>query len=299
MEEKQTLPHLFSKYLQYCVVIRNYSPVTIAGYKSTFNLFFRDTTCLYPEEINKDNLEGWFFNGRLNRKWGAVTFRHHHKHVNKFFDWLVKQGILASNLATLIEKPRLEYKLPRTVSREQAQVILDTAYHMKYCYRYERYRNHAIIGLMILAGLRKSEVLHLKLQDISLETKTIFINQGKGHKDRMIPINFKLSGILSEYLKDRARLKKNSIYFFTTVQKDTTIGVHCVNLLIGKLRKKTKINFSAHTLRHGFARLMLEGGCDIYTLSKMMGHNKITTTTIYLSCSNQQMSKSIEMHALN
>lgn len=83
------------------------------------------------------------------------------------------------------------------------------------------------------------------------------------------------------------------------VRKSAPIGEHCIKLLVGRIRQKTNINFSAHTLRHGFARLMLEGGCDIYTLSKIMGHSKITTTTIYLSCSTQQMSKAIELHALN
>ena len=262
-------------------------------------MFFRETQCLYPEQISKNLVEQWFFNGRLNKKWGPVTFRHRHKHLNQFFNWLVKQGHMAINPALEIEKPKLEFKLPRTVSKDQALLILDAAFHSKYSYTFERYRNRAMIGVMILAGLRRNEVINLKLNDVSLETNIIFIRQGKGHKDRMVPINFKLRQILIEYLKDRERLKKRTISFFTTAQYDEPIGVKGITNLIEKLRKKTKINFSAHTLRHGFARLMLEGGCDIYTLSKMMGHNKITTTTIYLSCSNQQMSKSIEMHALN
>lgn len=299
MEAKQTLSQLFAHYLQYCVVMRNYAPATIASYKSTMKLFTKDTNCLYAEQMDKMMIEQWFFHGRLNRKWGPVTFRSHHKHLNKFLEWLVSQEMIKINWATKIEKPRLELKLPRTVSKDQAQLILDTSFHMKYCYLYERYRNRTIVGLMLLAGLRKKEVLHLKMQDVSFETKTIFINQGKGHKDRMVPMNYKLLEILKEYLKDSNRLHKESIYFFTTLQDNAPIGVKCVDLLIRKLRKRTKVNFSAHTLRHGFARLMLEGGCDIYTLSKIMGHNRITTTTIYLSCSNEQMSKSIEMHALN
>jgi len=262
-------------------------------------MFFRDTGVIYPDQLNRPLVEQWFFDGRLNKKWGPVTFLHRHKHLNQFFSWLVKQELLVKNPAFDIEKPKLEHKLPRTISKEQAILILDTAYHSKYTYTFERYRNRAIIGIMILAGLRRNEVINLKLNDVSLETNTIFINQGKGHKDRMVPINFKLHEILEEYLKDRARLKKTTINFFSAAQYDEPIGIHAISLLIEKLRKKTKVNFSAHTLRHGFARLMLEGGCDIYTLSKMMGHNKITTTTIYLSCSNQQMSKSIEMHALN
>jgi len=152
---------------------------------------------------------------------------------------------------------------------------------------------------MLLAGLRRKEVLNLKYGEVSLDNKTIFINQGKWAKDRIIPMNNRLQTVLFEYIQQRRKLKKECIYFFTGVQRDLQIGEKLITRLMARLRKTTGIQFSAHTLRHGFARLMLEGGCDIYTLSKLMGHSKITTTTIYLSCSNQQMSKGVEMHALN
>ncbi len=99
-------------------------PVTLEGYRDTFRLFFKESGVVFPDQLNKDIIEGWFFNGRLKRKWGAVTFRHHHKRLNKFFDWLVKKGRMSINPAAQIEKPRLEHKLPRTVSKDQAQLIL-------------------------------------------------------------------------------------------------------------------------------------------------------------------------------
>lgn len=297
--ERKTIQELHQRYVQYCLVIRNYSPITVKGYKDTMKVFLRETGIVYPQQATKDVFEKWFFEGRLNRKWSPVTYRHHLKRLNTFFDWLKKENIIEFNHASQIEKPRLEHKLPRTVSKDQAQLILDASYHMRYYFRFERFRNRGVIGMMILAGLRKREVLQLKLQDVSMETRMVFIHQGKGHKDRMVPINFKLYDILSEYLKEREKLKRESLFFFTQIGKDAPIGDNSIKLLIRRLRRKTNVDFSAHTLRHGFARLMLEGGCDIYTLSKIMGHNKITTTTIYLSCSSQQMSKSIEMHSLN
>ena len=294
-----TLQELLSKYLQYCSIIRNYSNLTIKGYKSTFSLFFRETHLEYPSELNKKILEEWFFNGRLNRKWSSTTFRDHLKHLNPFVKWLIKEGHLESNPLDGMEKPRIEYKLPRTLSRDESLLILDTSFHMRYQYKIERYRNRAIIGVMLLAGLRRQEVIKLKLADVDLVNRSIFINQGKWSKDRIIPINSKLHIILSEYLKERDYHGKQCIHFFVGAQKDEQIGEKCIKKLIERIRKLSKIDFSAHILRHAFARLMLEGGCDIYTLSKIMGHSKITTTTIYLSCSNQQMSKSIEMHSLN
>jgi site-specific recombinase XerD len=290
---------LLQKYLQYAQVIRNYTKYTVKSYETTFKLLLRDTEIREPQELTLEKLEEWFFNGRLKRKWNPATFQSYHKHINMFCKWLVTKDILEDNPAEKIEKPKLEHKLPRTLSKDQAKLVLDASYHMQYTYRFERFRNRALIGIMLLAGLRRGEVINLKINDVSLEENKLFINQAKGHKDRIVPINNHLHSILKEYLKDRKRLKKNSIYFFNGVQGNSKISEKCITRLMFKLRKCTKLDFSAHTLRHAFARLMLEGGCDIYTLSKIMGHSKITTTTIYLSCSNQQMNKSIEMHSLN
>lgn len=269
------------------------------GYSTTCQWFLRDSGAVYPSDLTKDMFEKWFFKGRLERKWSPATFRHYHKYLNTFMKWMLKEGHVAVNHLDAVEKPRMEQRLPRTLSKEQAELVLDAAYHYPYTYKFERYRNRAMIAVMLLAGLRRGEVLNLKLNDVSLENRSIFINQGKGSKDRVVPMNAKLVMILGEYLRDRRRLRKKSMYFFTAVQRDDKLGYKAIVKLVNKLRKSTKIDFSAHTLRHAFARLMLEGGCDIYTLSKIMGHAKITTTTIYLSCSNQQMAKSIEMHSLN
>lgn len=294
-----TLEELMSKYLQHCTVIRNYSKYTIKSYQNTFGLFLRESEAIYPEDLTRKLLEKWFYNGRIERKWSATTFRDHFKHLNPFIKWLIKDGYMENNPLDKIEKPRIEHKLPRTLTKDEAALVLEASYHMRYQYKIERYRNRALIGVMLLAGLRRQEVIKLKLGDVDLVNRTIFINQGKWSKDRIIPMNNKLQIYLSEYLKERDRMKKKCIHFFVGAQKDEQIGTQCVKKLIERIRKVTKIDFSAHVLRHAFARLMLEGGCDIYTLSKIMGHSKITTTTIYLSCSNQQMSKSIEMHSLN
>lgn len=290
---------LLTKYLHYGHLIRNYSKLTIASYENSFKVFFKDTKVSTLDQLNKEMLEEWFFNGRLNRKWSSTTFRHYHKHLNCFIKWLIKEKHLTTNPLDGMEKPRMEYKLPRTLTAEEATLVLETAYHMRYRYKFEKYRNRAVIAIMLFAGLRKQEVINLKLNDVCLDTKSIFVRQGKGAKDRIIPISATLYNHLIDYMRDRDRLGFDTTHLLVSIGKDAPFGVKGINNLIFKLRQKTKLNFSAHTLRHAFARLMLEGGCDIYTLSKIMGHSKITTTTIYLSCSNLQMMKSIEMHALN
>ena len=244
-------------------------------------------------------MEKYLYNGRLVRKWSSVTFRQHHKHFNAFFKWCMKNGLLKENPLDGVEKPKLEQRIPRKLAQDESQIVLDTSFHMKYTYRFERFRNRAIVALMLFAGLRKKEVISLKLQDVCLENKTIFVRQAKGAKDRIVPICAKLKFILQEYLQERKRLKRESVQFITGVNEKRPYGNQGIKKLFERLRDKTKLNFSPHTLRHSFATMMLEGGCDIYTLSKMLGHSRITTTTIYLSCSMQQMAKSIELHQLN
>ena len=297
--ESPTLESLLAHYVQYCSVIRNYAQGTLKNYRNNCGWFLRESGAVYPSDLTKQMFEQWFYKGRLERKWSAATFRHYHKYLNTFLKWLIKEGHIETNPLVDIEKPRMEQRLPKTLTKDEAQKILDAAFHIPYAYHYERYRNRALIGVMLLAGLRRGEALNLKLNDISLSERTLFVNQGKGSKDRMVPINGKLAVILEDYLKDRRRLKKMCPHLFTAVQRDQPLERRAIVNLIMKLKQVTKLKFSAHTLRHAFARLMLEGGCDIYTLSKLMGHTKITTTTIYLACSNNQMSKAVEMHMLN
>lgn len=296
--KNQDVPHTMHRYLDYGLAIRNYSPKTILAYRSTFNLFLKYTKAEELTECTENALEAYFYHGRIDRKWCAVTFRQHYKHLNCFFKWCIKRELMEHNPLTTLEKPRVEQRLPKKLTRDEAQVVLDASFHMKYAYRYERYRNQALVALMLFAGLRRSETINLKVQDICLKEKTIFIRQGKGKKDREIPMNRRLKTILQSYLKERERLSRESLQFITGINEKKPFGETGIKRIFERLRATTGIQFTPHTLRHSFATLMLEGGCDIYTLSKIMGHSKITTTTIYLMCSNPQMAKSIEKHVL-
>lgn len=297
--DKRNLNLHFERYLQFGSVMRNYAPATIRAYNDSFRFFIKQTNCRTLDDATRPVMEQFLYDGRLIRKWSAVTFRQYHKHFNAFFKWCIKNNHLDENPLDGIEKPRLEHKLPRKLTLDESQIVLDTAFHMNYSYHFERFRNRAIIAIMLFAGLRKKEVIGLNQNDVCLKNKTLFIRQGKGAKDRIIPISSRLKIILEDYLRDRKRLKRESIQFFTGVNVSRPFGNEGIKKLFERLRDKTKLDFSPHTLRHSFATLMLEGGCDIYTLSRMMGHSKITTTTIYLSCSMKHMSKAIELHQMN
>lgn len=296
---RHSIFYLLDRFLHHRECFKNYSKVTIRGYRDSITFFLDSVKVTYLHEINRELMEDFFYNGRIERKWSSVTYHTHFKRFNVFYKWCVQKGYMEANPMEGIEKPPLEKRLPRRLTLEQSKRVLEAAFHMDYYTRHERFRNRAIVGCMLLAGLRRSEVIKLRLQDVDTNNCTIFINQSKGHKDRMLPICSRLHYILCEYLKDRKRLKRQSIQFFTGCNENRPFGNQAIKILFTRLRKATKLDFSAHTLRHSFATLTLEGGCDIYTLSQLMGHSKITTTTIYLQCTIKQKKKAIELNRLN
>jgi site-specific recombinase XerD len=162
-----------------------------------------------------------------------------------------------------------------------------------------RARNHALFSTFVHAGLRRSELIHLQYSDVDLENNALFVRQGKGAKDRMIPISYVLAETLHRYIEERKKLNYMSPRFFVSSKKDQGLSLDGLKHLIDQVCRITGFKFSSHKLRHTFATLMLEGGCDIYSLSKMMGHSDIKTTTIYLSASIEHLRTQIDKHPLN
>ena len=177
--------------------------------------------------------------------------------------------------------------------------LLEIVYNYPYDYKFLRYRNHAIFSMFMFAGLRKTELLNLKFTDVDITNLSIFVNQGKGNKDRIIPMSYTLAESLKRYLVERTRLGKTCINFFASLNRNCGFTEIGLTRLIIKMRLASGIVFTAHKLRHTFATLMLEGGCDIYSLSKMMGHSDIKTTTIYLSASAEHLRSQVGKHPLN
>jgi site-specific recombinase XerD len=172
-------------------------------------------------------------------------------------------------------------------------------YNYPYTYTYQRYRNHAVFATFIFTGLRRKELLSLRFADVDLENKSIFVNQGKGGKDRVIPICSTLNGVLVRYLEERRRLKKTCPEFFTSLNRDGGFTNEGLKRVVDLFNKRSGIKFNVHRLRHTFATLMLEGGCDIFSLSKMMGHSDIKTTTIYLAASAEHLRGQMMKHPMN
>ena len=194
--------------------------------------------------------------------------------------------------------PRLERSLPARLTQAEAQRLLECAANAPRAGRFERARNHALLAVGLYAGLRRGELLGLSLADVDLEGRSIFVRQGKGNKDRYIPINAGLQPILKKYLVERRRAGKSCGAVFTSVRRDERLSHEALRKTVTGIRRVSRLQFRLHGLRHTFATLMLEGGCDIYSLSRLMGHSDIKTTTIYLAASPEHLRAQVALHPL-
>jgi len=290
---------LAQQFCDYSKHIKGYSVHTIRGYRQIINTFCSHAGVEEIEEVTDQNVRSLFYNGRLERNWSTNTFIVYHKILGVFFRWCMQEGYMEYNPTEDIEVPRLEKRIPPKLTKQEANRILEVSYNYPYFYRFLRYRNHAIFATFLLAGLRKKELLNLKLTDVDLQNLTIFINQGKGSKDRIIPMCSKLADILKRYLVERQRLRKTCPEFFASLNRNMGLTDIGMRRLVEKIREASGIKFTTHKLRHTFATLMLEGGCDIFSLAKMLGHSDIKTTTIYLAATPEHLRGQITKHPLN
>jgi len=289
---------LREQFLVFIDSFQNYSPATIIGYRHTLTYFFRDDSLAELSELSRDRVESWLLCWRVEKKWTAHTYLTKLKHIHWFVKWLHSKGKIEI-ITQGIPKPRLEKRLPKSISKEEADYILAVISRMHWLNKFHESRSYTAIATLLYTWLRKGELLKLNISDVDMKHNTISIIQGKGKKDRLVPICSRLKVIFMNYFEERLVLNTQNQSLFVSCKKDGAMGVGSLHCLIKSLKKQTNIQFSAHSLRHTFATLMLEWWCDIYTLSKIMGHSEITTTTIYLSCSTKQMKKGIEMHPLN
>lgn len=294
-----TIQTIAQQFYDYSIHIKGYSPQTIKRYKYVIDQYFKYSSITKIENATTENIRSLFFYGRTARKWSANTSIIFHKTLLVFFRWCIKQGYVSNNPLSDIEKPHLEQRLPKKLTKQDAFKLLEMVQNYPYDNTFLRYRNHALFSMFVFAGLRKSELLNLKVTDVDLENMTIFINQGKGRKDRLIPISPTLSEILVRYSVSRKKANKTCPAFFASSIRNTGFTENGLKHLIRNIQKFLGLALSSHKLRHTFATLMIEGGCDIYSLSKMMGHSDIKTTTIYLHTSAEHLRTQITKHPLN
>lgn len=251
------------------------------------------------EEVTLASVRNHFFYGRTVRAWSPGTCAVVFKALKVFFRWCGKQGYIQFDPTADVELPKPAKKIPINLSEADALRLLEVVYNYPYECQFLRFRNHAIFATFVFAGLRLQELLNLNYTDVDIEQLTLLVREGKGKKDRKIPISYTLAQSLKRYMQERKRLNKSCPEFFTSLHLNCGYTLSGLKRLVLKIRAASGIAFSIHKLRHTFATLMYESGCEIYALSRLLGHSSIETTKIYVHSSVENLRAQIAKHPLN
>lgn len=278
------------EFCKYLLIDKKYSNETIASYHNDLNKYYKYIVKnnLNLDEIKrKDIMEYAKF---LKQEHLAIsTINHNISSLRSFYKFLVIGDKLLINPMEYMETPKLKKTLPKVLSYEEVEKLLDINLKDKF-----DYRNKAMIELMYATGLRVSELVNLKINDIDFKSDSVR-TMGKGSKERIIPIGDYSIIYVEEYINYyRNSLLKdydtNFIFLNNHGKRLTRQGFYKIIREIAT-KNGIKTEFSPHTLRHSFATHLLDRGADIVSIKEMLGHSSLATTQIYTHISNNKLKK--------
>jgi integrase/recombinase XerD len=253
-----------------------------------------------PEEVTRPILERYQRHMFLHRKrdGGALTWRsqgQRMRYVQGYFRWLVRQHVLLWNPASDLVLPRQEQRLPKAILTESE---VERVLCVPDITTVIGLRDRTLLEVLYGTGMRRLEVVSLKLQDFDWSRCVVWVRQGKGKKDRVLPLGARATSWAERYMRSaRGELAcgRDEGEFFLTVLGDPMIAEylthHVRTLLVSAGIDKPG---ACHLFRHTMATLMLEGGADVRYVQEMLGHAHMGTTSMYTHVSIRKLQ---EVHA--
>lgn len=287
---------IVSRYKSYLLLEKALSPNSIAAYLDDLTklLQYFETENLKLQQIRLEDLQQFvtqLYDLGINARSVARIL----SGVRSFFNFLILDGYIQNDPTELLETPKIGLKLPVVLSLQEIENIISIIDLSTK----EGQRNRAIIEMLYSCGLRISELTNLKFSDLFLDDGFIRV-EGKGSKQRLVPISHTAIKEIGNYLLDRKLIdvKKGSEDIVFLSKRGTAISRIMVFHFIKQYADQAGIkkNISPHTFRHSFATHLLEGGANIRAIQQMLGHEKITTTEIYTHLDREYLRQEIIEH---
>ena len=277
-----------NSYVDYLKYQKNYSDYTALNYSSDIDEFFTflDSEIIDFLDITYDEIR--FYLMKLKEKNDKnISIDRKLSSLRGFYKYLANEGYVKSNPFSLVSGPKKSKKLPRYFEYNELEELfnvcdLETPIGQ---------RDRLLLEMLYATGVRVGELVNIKVSDIDSGTRNILI-LGKGNKERYVIYGEYCEEILKLYLKDGRVLlnKKNSDYLFLN-KSGGNLTERGVRYILDSLIEKTSINkkISPHMIRHSFATHLLNNGCDLLTVQKLLGHESIKATQVYTHVSTDRL----------
>ncbi len=281
----------YNKYLDYLQFERKLSKNTISSYRDNLERFETFLNGKSITMVTKEDIESYL---KYNELMAEKSRAHYLTVLKNFYAFLVLEEEINFNPCENIRMPKISKTLPHYLTEEEINKLLDipllTAYD---------YRNKAMLELLYATGIRVSELVNLKVNQIHLEDDYIRV-VGKGSKERISPISDIAHKYLNIYLTDyRGTLlkKKDSDYVFIN-NFGNPISRQGFFKNLKQIAKKQGIekDISPHTLRHSYATHLLNHGADLRVIQELLGHSDISTTQIYTHLLQDKIKEDYALH---
>jgi integrase/recombinase XerD len=281
---------MIQKYLDYLKYERKLANNTYLSYKNDLDEFSKHFNNKETCKLNKDEIKQFLYGLNISNKSKA----HYLTVINSYYKFLIREGYIKENPCETIKMPKMEKTLPKYLTIEEVDKLLDIR-----TIKPNDYRNKAMLELLYATGMRISELTNLTLSQIDFNDDLVRV-MGKGKKERIIPLENTCINYLKLYINEYRNylLKtKTSDYIFIN-NFGNKISRQGFFKILKKLCQESGINkeISPHVLRHSFATHLLNNGADLRVIQELLGHESIVTTQIYTHLGNKKIKDDYENH---
>ena len=286
---------LIIKFSEYMLTIRNYSNNTDINYTYDLDCYseYLNKNKINYKNINYKEINEYIKYLKEKKLYNTRSINRHLSSLRSFYNYLINENIISNNPFKLVKGPKKEKRLPNYMKYTEFEAMINACDDTNL-----GIRNRCLLEVLLATGARISEIINIKINDISLDNHEIKV-LGKGNKERIVYFTNITENALKTYINDTRPLllknKSNNYLFINHLGNQlTSRGARDI---IDKIILKSSINtkVTPHTFRHTFATMLLNEGCDLKSVQELLGHVNLSTTSIYTHITNSRI-KDIYLH---
>jgi len=279
---------LLERFFTYLSVEKGLSKNTLGSYAADlkrYTLFLKEREKEITSALRSDIVD--FNEGLRNAGYSITSICRYLSSIKALYKYLLIENILDNDPSGNLHMPKKWDRLPKALSLSEVMALLQTNFSGKTILR-----DSAMLELLYSSGLRVSELVKIKLGDIHFDAGFVRI-LGKGAKERVVPVNMRALKKVKKYMgEERPETlgKRQSPYLFVT-KRAKPMSRQRFWQTLKAIGRQAGMEISPHTIRHCFATHLLEGGADLRSVQKMLGHSDISTTQIYTKVTTDRIKK--------
>lgn len=275
------------------------SPLTIQAYRADMKSFLgfleREHIAPQVESVTTPVLRNYLID--MTRRGLTASSRARRLHaLRSFWRYLVNTDVVILNPCDRLATPRRERALPEYLTPDECRALLEATDDQYYALL--TVRDRAALSVLVYCGLRRRELLNLRLGDIDIADMTLKVIRGKGNRSRIVPLTDHVGEAIGEWLEARPVVGHDVLF---TGRDGRPMQAHGLNDAFQRAAKRANVarpGVSLHTLRHSFATMLLHSQVDLFSLQKLLGHASIESTAIYLHVDMTRLRAAVAGHPM-